>query len=634
MSFIICSNDYDEENDSYSEINAPYSFTNILSNGGGLTIPKNAEVSVQSVKINKTEGVDVNPSFRFYLNFGEIISPDVTKELVTSYPIDIRPFLKPESLVSQEFIDRIEAEINKKLTHPMAFNQTVATIHYDSNGRFAGYKFNYTQTDIMSENGTENYSQGEILRYEQSGDLGFTYNDSLFELTSQPGFGSNQEEKHLRQCIFPNFALTGSPFHGNPGLTSEPFVVEGLSANQEWAVGLIRGGGSTPQLFPNYYDAENRPFDTHPDARHQGVYMTSAFYFDYVVCAVRHSSTSNRYLRVFEASVKRDYSSQEEALGDDKPFTLNEIKYWGSHSSVFETNLYNWSQNNSAYDSLSFYINGEYLGVSIGDDALVNLVSQETSDRENLFKPINQNCWCLYPKFYIQEDNQSILLATTPYVGAKISIDYSNNNIFYVDNVKQGLETQVCKELDTRYYNIIDQTRYDTYIPKILDKTPPWTNLFPDYIFTMIVGRTEDYFAPEADAGELLGFIKSIVDYTTDNSALANDGGFMISTDNPVGSQGNSLFVRLNNFTQQSFNAGNGGRSKIIYHLPKFDNTGRSIGDSLYYESSDRFYIKLNNSEEFIQSVFEIDLVDEHERVAYGQVEGKTVICLHIRESK
>ncbi len=55
MSFIICSNDYDEENDLYSEINAPYSFTNILSNGGGLIIPKNAEVSVQSVKINKTE---------------------------------------------------------------------------------------------------------------------------------------------------------------------------------------------------------------------------------------------------------------------------------------------------------------------------------------------------------------------------------------------------------------------------------------------------------------------------------------------------------------------------------------------------------------------------------------------------
>ena len=634
MSFIICSNDYDEENDLYSEINAPYSFTNILSNGGGLIIPKNAEVSVQSVKINKTEGVDVNPTFRFYLNFGEAISPTVTKELVTSYPIDIRPFLKADTLVSQVFIDRIEAEINKKLTHPMAFNKTVATVHFDSAGRFAGYKFDYKQGDILSEDGTPNYTQAGILPYEQTGDLGFTY-DNVGELTAQPGFGTNKEERHLRQCIFPNFALTGSPFNNvTPGHTDYPFMVEGLTANQEWAVGLIRGGGKTPQLFPNYYDAENRPFDTHPNANHQGVYMTSAFYFDYVVCAVRYSANSNRYLRVFESSVKRDYASQEEALGDDKPFTLNEIKYWGSHSTGFPTNLYNWSQNNDEYDSLSFYINGETINVSMDDVVLVNLEAQTTSTRENLFKPINQNCWCLYPKFYIQEDNQSIILSNTPYFGANDSIDYSNNNIFYVDNVKQGLETQVCKELDTRFYNIIDQTRYTLYTAKQLNGTSPWTNLLNQYIFTMIVGGTEDYFAPEADAGELLGFIRSIVDYTTDNSALAKDGGFMISTDNPVGSQGNSLFVRLNNFTQQSFNAGNGARSKIIYHLPKFDNTGRSIGDSLYYESSDRFYIKLNNSEEFIQSVFEIDLVDEHERVAYGQVEGKTVICLHIRESK
>ena len=58
----------------------------------------------------------------------------------------------------------------------------------------------------------------------------------------------------------------------------------------------------------------------------------------------------------------------------------------------------------------------------------------------------------------------------------------------------------------------------------------------------------------------------------------------MTSTHNPLAS-GKSLFVRLSNFTHQSFNAGNGNRSKIIFHLPRFDNTGREEGEGLYFES-------------------------------------------------
>jgi hypothetical protein len=39
-----------------------------------------------------------------------------------------------------------------------------------------------------------------------------------------------------------------------------------------------------------------------------------------------------------------------------------------------------------------------------------------------------------------------------------------------------------------------------------------------------------------------------------------------------------SLFIRLNNFTQNTINARQGTTSKIIAHLPRFDNSGNETG--------------------------------------------------------
>ena len=43
-----------------------------------------------------------------------------------------------------------------------------------------------------------------------------------------------------------------------------------------------------------------------------------------------------------------------------------------------------------------------------------------------------------------------------------------------------------------------------------------------------------------------------------------------------------SLFIRLNNFTQNSVNARQGTNSKIVAHLPRFDNSGNETGGSIF----------------------------------------------------
>ena len=632
MSYVICSNDYDEENDLYSEINAPYSFQNILSNGGGLRIPKNAEIAVQSVKINKTQSFTVSPDFRFYVYFGEDIDDTATKDKVTNYPIEIRPFTSRQSPTSDIFADAVEAEINLKLAHPLAFKEQVTTVHRNASGQFAGYNLDFKQTDEDPVDGKAAYNELDIFPFQQTGLLGFSYNDTLFELTSEVGFGSNQEENHLRQCIFSNYALCGKHIHdaGHAGVNDLPFKVENLANCSEWAVGLIRGSG-TNEKFPSYFDLKNQ-FQIDETAS-KGVYMTANFYCDYVVGAFRSSPNGQRFLRIFEASVKREYTTQAEALQDNSPIVLNEIRYYGAHSTTFTGNIYNWSTNADGYDSLEFYLNGERISVTLDDTVdLINEVNQPLSTRENLFKPINQACWCLYPKFYIESDEQTIVITSSPHISEDDDIEFTNDNMWWADTVKKGLEMQNGREIDTRFFNIIDSPL--SYTPKLLSDDGSYTNLFADYLFNLVVKRTDTYFAPLASGGQLLGFRnRAVVPYSTDNSTEAQDGGIMTSTHNPLAS-GKSLFVRLSNFTHQSFNAGNGNRSKIIFHLPRFDNSGREDGEGLYFEASERFYVKLNNTEEFVQNAFDIEIVDDKEVVAREELKGKTIVCLHIQSSK
>ena len=94
---------------------------------------------------------------------------------------------------------------------------------------------------------------------------------------------------------------------------------------------------------------------------------------------------------------------------------------------------------------------------------------------------------------------------------------------------------------------------------------------------------------------------------------------------------GESSFVRLRNLTTQSFNVANRSFSKILYHIPKFDNSGNELG-ALFFEPNERVYIKLNNSTGINVNTFDVDLVDAREVVSPTYA-GTTVVCFHIRKS-
>ena len=93
-----------------------------------------------------------------------------------------------------------------------------------------------------------------------------------------------------------------------------------------------------------------------------------------------------------------------------------------------------------------------------------------------------------------------------------------------------------------------------------------------------------------------------------------------------------SMFVRLDNFTQTTYNGGTGRPSKILYHMPRFDSSNRDIGNSLYFEPHERSYIKFNNAEKLVLNELNISFCDNKERLIEDLV-GQSIVVLHIKPS-
>jgi hypothetical protein len=92
-----------------------------------------------------------------------------------------------------------------------------------------------------------------------------------------------------------------------------------------------------------------------------------------------------------------------------------------------------------------------------------------------------------------------------------------------------------------------------------------------------------------------------------------------------------SLFVRVNNLTQQSINAQLGNSySKIIAHLPRFDSAGNEVG-ALHFEPNQLVYVSLQNSQDLYLNSIDIDLVYDNETYAEC-LSGKSIVVLHIRK--
>ena len=129
-----------------------------------------------------------------------------------------------------------------------------------------------------------------------------------------------------------------------------------------------------------------------------------------------------------------------------------------------------------------------------------------------------------------------------------------------------------------------------------------------------------------------LGFVARAV-CDSNNSVVDRQEHHFKSDSTPIITATDSMFVRLDNFTQTSWNAGTGRPSKILYHIPRFDTSNREVGTGLYYEPHEKTYIRLNNSDRIMLNEIDLSICDNKEMLV-DDMTGQTIIILHFRKHK
>lgn len=93
--------------------------------------------------------------------------------------------------------------------------------------------------------------------------------------------------------------------------------------------------------------------------------------------------------------------------------------------------------------------------------------------------------------------------------------------------------------------------------------------------------------------------------------------------------QTHSAFVKVPSLTPQSYNFCKSIPSQILYHLPRFDNSGRQYGE-LFFECPEKTYIDMKNVDFLNLNNLDVQVVDKDERLV-RDLSGDTTIVLHIR---
>lgn len=93
-----------------------------------------------------------------------------------------------------------------------------------------------------------------------------------------------------------------------------------------------------------------------------------------------------------------------------------------------------------------------------------------------------------------------------------------------------------------------------------------------------------------------------------------------------------SAFVRISNLTQSSFNGAKQSVSKIVYHLPRFSDSGKEFGE-LFLSSNEKTYVKLNNTSIISLNQLDIQIVDVNE-IPVDDLSGGTIVVFHVRKAQ
>jgi len=242
--------------------------------------------------------------------------------------------------------------------------------------------------------------------------------------------------------------------------------------------------------------------------------------------------------------------------------------------------------------------------------------------------PLSQAKWMIYPAMASRKGGASLTLVSydTPNNIPDLAVKDNPKYDWWIKLQEDGLE-RWASDIEERKWNQMGLTGT---IKAAIRKVE--SGGYMDSYYSGIISAPSRVYGFNYTLGNMasrtLGFEGRSPAFTT---AAISNAQEILSSSVPVISSNVSLFIRLNNFDQQSTNAKQGNNhSKIIAHLPRFDNSGNDVG-GLYFEPHERVYIDLHNTNEMFINSFDLDIVYDNEQLCKS-IAGKTIIVLHIKQ--
>lgn len=609
MSLVILSNGNEQ-----GSIDKAYSFTNTLQTP--IVIPKNSEVALQSLKMNKDGTFQVARSNNlFYQYIGKKLTDTFTYDLSTRNVGYTRIFPLGE-VNAEAFARRVENAQNRGIYHPDYQGLATCSVQRNSSTSFDGYDLTY-----------ENRLSASGVNYRPTTNSSAMVPGTVFstgwEYTSAAHKFNKTSANGGARC-FAQFS------HAPMSLHQGHFKVAFNGAPTKWSIGLSRY--CNPEA--PYTDSQGKPQVanfTYPD-----YYNTDDVGFYDFVARKEFNATNGSY----ELKL---YHTVFDTLSQD--LSLEEVVYYGYTGAAY-TAPYDLSTNASAFTNIEFFIDEEMVEVYLEQDSkkfrtLICSPELGTPGKTNYFKPVNQVCAYLYGKMEIDGDTNEHLILH--------SYDGRNLTGFQYD----GIDTSLSYELPLQdrlinfdWYNtlgwlgtgrdyllkIVDSRKYNQMLdPHIHTFVKTKASGYSNYTTVPVLSESEKYFSTKyANTEEVLGFIgASPMEAPTSFNASSIS---FISSTVPKLISNQSVFVRLNGLTQRSTNGATGNQSHIIYHCPRFDNSGEQTG-GLFFEASQKTYLDISNAADIQVNSLGIDFVDKNERY-FESVIGSSVVVLHIRQKQ
>ena len=608
MSLIILSNDYDTEN---NKIDKAYNWRNYMTNT--INIKKNSEVAVVSAKIVKNNQIIIPKDFQFYCYWGPGYDTDTfANEKSVRALIRTDQDLNADNVNYNTLADSLTSALKYGFVYPNLHELSKVSVAYNVSKLFTGYTYDIidkeTTTNQVSELSNDDF---EHLYSDIYTSNNITYGNIEFDNDTDRIIAKENSIYNVIQYDRKPMSLKSNNTSGGGEVW---FNIENITNNG--IIGLKtpdqRGGLKVPYAA-SHYTGQFTNILLPPTPTIFMMLRLNNFDFAVYIEVVNANKMLSMVTLIDGVYYPVDYFTQNDAIGNTQVIITDQKQ-------------------------IKFICQGEEVRVAItnNDGTIDTMLVDETINNENQynFKGIGMVTSCLVPFIALERNNDYVTIDKIN--GA--TIQYNNNKNGFQAGPEQQTEglfadpfgcwsTRAISNNNSQNFSALElqygfHIRTNTYTRNL--------NFYGSYSPAFIFSSS-DSSLHSARGMSTLGFEDPVVkDWT---QSLTNKWSIASSVKPETGNK-NSLFIRMDNLTTRSYNAGLHSESKIIYALPRFgnDSNGQDVG-ALFFEPGEKTYIELGNTNEINLSSLDISIVNENETLAYD-LTGKSVIVIHIRQVK